>query len=156
MPEFTLVTAAPINLPILKCVRKRQQGYNAYNPIGWDSFGLPVENYAIKVGKTPREAHDDAKVNFIKQLKRLGFSYDWTKEISTADPEYYKWTQWIFNQLYKNDLAYQKESPQWWCETDQTVLANEQVEGGKCWRCGNPVVKKESEAMVLQNYRICR
>jgi leucyl-tRNA synthetase len=126
----------------IKVRAKRQQGYNAYHPIGWDSFGLPVENYAIKVGKKPREAHDDAKVNFKRQLKRLGYSYDWSKEISTADPSYYKWTQWIFNQLYKNGLAYQKESPQWWCETDQTVLANEQVEGGKCWRCGNPVVKK--------------
>jgi len=126
----------------IKVRAKRQQGYNAYHPIGWDSFGLPVENYAIKVGKKPREAHDDAKVNFKRQLKRLGYSYDWSKEVSTADPSYYKWTQWIFNQLYKNDLAYQKESPQWWCETDQTVLANEQVEGGKCWRCGNPVVKK--------------
>ena len=126
----------------IKVRAKRQQGYNAYNPIGWDSFGLPVENYAIKVGKKPREAHDEAKANFIRQLKRLGFSYDWSKEISTADPEYYKWTQWIFTQLYKNDLAYQKESAQWWCETDNTVLANEQVESGKCWRCGNPVVKK--------------
>ncbi len=126
----------------IKVRAKRQQGFNAYHPIGWDSFGLPVENYAIKLGKTPREAHDEAKVNFKRQLKRLGFSYDWSKEISTADPEYYKWTQWIFNQLYKHNLAYQKESPQWWCETDQTVLANEQVEGGKCWRCGNPVVKK--------------
>ena len=121
---------------------KRQQGYNVYHPIGWDSFGLPVENYAIKVGKTPRVAHDEAKVHFKEQLKRLGFSYDWTKEISTADPEYYKWTQWIFTQLYKHDLAYQKEQPQWWCETDNTVLANEQVEGGKCWRCGNPVTKR--------------
>lgn len=126
----------------IKVRAKRQQGFNAYNPIGWDSFGLPVENYAIKVGKKPREAHDDAKVHFKKQLKRLGYSYDWSKEISTADPQYYKWTQWIFNRLYANDLAYQKESPQWWCETDQTVLANEQVEGGKCWRCGNPVVKR--------------
>jgi leucyl-tRNA synthetase len=126
----------------IKVRAKRQQGYNAYNPIGWDSFGLPVENYAIKIGKKPREAHDEAKANFIKQLKRLGYSYDWSKEISTADPEYYKWTQWIFNQLFAHDLAYQKESPQWWCETDQTVLANEQVEGGNCWRCGNPVVKK--------------
>lgn len=126
----------------IKVRAKRQQGFNAYHPIGWDSFGLPVENYAIKVGKKPREAHDEAKANFIRQLKRLGYSYDWSKEISTADPEYYKWTQWIFAQLYKNDLAYQKESPQWWCETDQTVLANEQVEGGKCWRCGNEVTKK--------------
>lgn len=126
----------------IKVRTKRQQGYNAYHPIGWDSFGLPVEKYAIKVGKTPRQAHDDAKQNFITQLKRLGFSFDWSKEISTADPEYYRWTQWIFTQLYKNDLAYQKESPQWWCETDQTVLANEQVESGNCWRCGDPVVKK--------------
>jgi leucyl-tRNA synthetase len=126
----------------IKVRAKRQQGFNAYHPIGWDSFGLPVENYAIKIGKKPRIAHDEAKANFIKQLKRLGYSYDWSKEISTADPAYYKWTQWIFNQLYANDLAYQKESPQWWCETDQTVLANEQVEAGKCWRCGNPVVKR--------------
>ncbi len=126
----------------IKVRAKRQQGYNAYNPIGWDSFGLPVENYAIKVGKTPRAAHDEAKENFIKQLKRLGYGYDWTKEISTADPEYYKWTQWIFTKLYEHDLAYQKESPQWWCETDQTVLANEQVEAGRCWRCGNLVTKK--------------
>ena len=126
----------------IKARFKRQQGYNVYHPIGWDSFGLPVENYAIKVGKTPRVAHDEAKVHFKEQLKRLGFSYDWTKEISTADPEYYKWTQWIFTQLYKHDLAYQKEQPQWWCETDNTVLANEQVEGGKCWRCGNPVTKR--------------
>lgn len=126
----------------IKVRAKRQQGFNAYHPVGWDSFGLPVENYAIKVGKTPRIAHDEAKVHFKNQLKRLGYSYDWSKEISTADPEYYRWTQWIFNQLFEHGLAYQKESPQWWCETDQTVLANEQVEGGKCWRCGNPVVKK--------------
>lgn len=126
----------------IKVRAKRQQGYNAYSPIGWDSFGLPVENYAIKLGKKPREAHDEALVNFKNQLKRLGYSYDWSKEISTADPSYYKWTQWIFNQLLAHGLAYQKQSPQWWCETDQTVLANEQVEGGKCWRCGNQVVKK--------------
>jgi len=126
----------------IKVRAKRQQGYNAYHPIGWDAFGLPVENYAIKIGKKPREAYEEAKVNFKHQLKRLGYSYDWTKEISTAEPEYYRWTQWIFNKLYENKLAYQKESPQWWCEHDQTVLANEQVIDGKCWRCGNPVVKK--------------
>ena len=126
----------------IKVRAKRQQGYNAYHPIGWDSFGLPVENYAIKIGKKPRIAHDEALANFKNQLKRLGYSYDWSKEISTADPSYYKWTQWIFNKLFEHGLAYQKQSPQWWCETDQTVLANEQVEGGKCWRCGNPVIKK--------------
>ena len=126
----------------IKVRAKRQQGHNAYHPIGWDSFGLPVENYAIKIGKQPREAHNEALVNFKRQLKRLGYSYDWSKEISTADPSYYRWTQWVFNQLYKHGLAYQKESAQWWCETDQTVLANEQVEGGKCWRCGNQVTKR--------------
>jgi leucyl-tRNA synthetase len=126
----------------IKVRAKRQQGYNAYHPIGWDSFGLPVENYAIKVGKTPRVAHDEALVHFKQQLKRLGYSYDWSKEISTADPEYYRHTQWIFNQLFKHGLAYQKQSPQWWCETDQTVLANEQVIDGKCWRCNNKVSKK--------------
>lgn len=126
----------------IKVRAKRQQGFNAYQPIGWDSFGLPVENYAIKLGKQPRVAHDEAKANFKNQLKRLGFSYDWSKEISTADPQYYKWTQWIFNKLLEHGLAYQKESPQWWCETDKTVLANEQVEAGRCWRCGNLVVKK--------------
>ncbi|MEI7689425.1 MAG: class I tRNA ligase family protein [Candidatus Saccharibacteria bacterium] len=126
----------------IKVRAKRQQGYNAYHPVGWDSFGLPVENYAIKIGKTPRVAHDEARVIFKNQLKRLGYSYDWSKEISTADPSYYRWTQWIFNQLFTNGLAYQKQSPQWWCETDQTVLANEQVEGGKCWRCGNQVSKR--------------
>ncbi|MEI6228767.1 MAG: class I tRNA ligase family protein [Candidatus Saccharibacteria bacterium] len=126
----------------IKLRAKRQQGYNTYHPVGWDSFGLPVENYAIKIGKTPRVAHDEARVIFKNQLKRLGYSYDWSKEISTADPSYYRWTQWIFNQLFTNGLAYQKQSPQWWCETDQTVLANEQVEGGKCWRCGNQVSKR--------------
>lgn len=127
----------------IKVRAKRQQGYNAYHPIGWDSFGLPVENYAIKIGKKPRIAHDEVLVNFKRQLKRLGYSYDWTKEISTADPQYYRWTQWIFNLLFAHGLAYQKQSPQWWCETDQTVLANEQVTDGKCWRCHNQVIKKD-------------
>lgn len=126
----------------IKVRAKRQQGYNAYNPIGWDSFGLPVENFAIKLGKQPREAHDEVLGRFKEQLKRLGYSYDWSKEISTSDPKYYRWTQWIFTKLFEHGLAYQKESPQWWCETDQTVLANEQVEGGKCWRCGNQVSKR--------------
>jgi leucyl-tRNA synthetase len=126
----------------IKVRAKRQQGYNAYNPIGWDSFGLPVENFAIKLGKNPREAHEEVLGRFKEQLKRLGYSYDWSKEISTSDPAYYRWTQWIFVKLFEHGLAYQKQSPQWWCETDQTVLANEQVEGGKCWRCGNQVSKR--------------
>lgn len=121
----------------------RQNGKNVLNPIGWDTFGLPAENYAIKTGISPQEATATNIDNFKKQFKRLGISIDWSREINTSDPEYYKWTQWVFSELYKKGLAYRKESYQWWCETDKTVLANEQVEGGKCWRCGNEVSKKQ-------------
>ncbi len=121
---------------------KRQQGYNAYNPIGWDAFGLPAENYAIKTGTSPQETIQKATDRFREQLTRIGMSHDWSKEINTSDPQYYRWTQWVFTQLFERGLAYQKESPQWWCPVDQTVLANEQVEAGKCWRCGNQVEKK--------------
>lgn len=120
----------------------RQKGYNVLTTIGWDAFGLPAENYAIKTGTPPQKSTDANIVNFKKQLLRLGMSYDWSREINTTDPSYYKWTQWIFTQMFEKGLAYQKESLQWWCDTDKTVLANEQVESGKCWRCGNEVVKK--------------
>lgn len=120
----------------------RQKGYNVMHTMGWDTFGLPAENYAIKTGTPPQETTKANIANFKHQLQQLGMSYDWSREINTSDPEYYKWTQWIFTQLFENDLAYQKESPQWWCPVDKTVLANEQVEAGKCWRCGNEVVKK--------------
>ena len=120
-----------------------QQGLNVLRPFGYDTFGLPAENYAIKTGTAPQEVTKINITNFRKQAKRLGYAIDWGREINTSDPEYYKWTQWCFLQLYKKGLAYQKESYQWWCPEDQTVLANEQVENGKCWRCGHEVEKKK-------------
>ena len=120
----------------------RQQGHNVLNPMGWDTFGLPAENYAIKTGKSPAVASLENITNFKRQFKRMGVSIDWSKEINTSDPEYYRWTQWIFTKLFERGLAYQKESLQWWCPVDKTVLANEQVEAGKCWRCGSLVEKK--------------
>ncbi len=121
---------------------ERQHGNNVMNPMGWDSFGLPAENYAIKTGTPPSVTTKTNIGNFITQLKRLGVSIDWSRELNTADPEYYRWTQWIFTKLFERGLAYQKESLQWWCPVDKTVLANEQVEGGHCWRCGSVVEKK--------------
>lgn len=120
----------------------RQHGHNVLNPMGWDAFGLPTENYAIKTGISPVEATETFVANFKKQIARLGSSIDWDREINTSDPAYYKWTQWIFTQLFERGLAYQKEALQWWCPVDKTVLANEQVEGGHCWRCGSLVEKK--------------
>ena len=120
-----------------------QQGLNVLRPFGYDTFGLPAENYAIKTGTAPQEVTKTNIANFRKQAKRLGYAIDWSREINTSDPEYYRWTQWCFLQLYKKGLAYQKESYQWWCPVDQTVLANEQVENGKCWRCGHEVEKKK-------------
>ena len=121
----------------------KQQQMNVLRPFGYDTFGLPAENYAIKTGISPQSATKTNIDNFRKQLKRLGFAIDWSREINTSDPEYYKWTQWCFLQLYKKGLAYRKESYQWWCPVDQTVLANEQVENGHCWRCGTEVEKKK-------------
>ena len=120
-----------------------QQRLNVMRPFGYDTFGLPAENYAIKTGTAPQEITKTNIENFRKQAKRLGYAIDWSREINTSDPEYYKWTQWCFLQLYKKGLAYQKESYQWWCPVDQTVLANEQVENGHCWRCGHEVEKKK-------------
>ena len=120
----------------------RQQGHNVLNPMGWDTFGLPAENYAIKTGTAPAIVTAENIANFKRQFKRMGVSIDWTRELNTSDPEYYKWTQWVFTKLFERGLAYQKESLQWWCPVDKTVLANEQVEGGHCWRCGSLVEKK--------------
>lgn len=120
-----------------------QNSKNVLRPFGYDTFGLPAENYAIKTGISPAEATKTNINNFRKQAKRLGFYIDWNREINTSDPEYYRWTQWCFLQLFKKGLAYQKESYQWWCPNDQTVLANEQVENGHCWRCGTEVEKKK-------------
>ena len=121
----------------------KQQGLNVMRPFGYDTFGLPAENYAIKTGRSPKDVAAENVANFRKQAKRLGYAIDWSREINTSSPDYYKWTQWCFLQLYKKGLAYQKESYQWWCPVDQTVLANEQVENGCCWRCGHEVEKKK-------------
>jgi leucyl-tRNA synthetase len=121
---------------------QRALGKNVMYPMGWDSFGLPAENYAIKTGKAPADTTLENIRAFKNQLQRVGASIDWSRELNTTDPEYYKWTQWVFIQLFEQGLAYQKESLQWWCPVDKTVLANEQVEGGKCWRCGSVVEKK--------------
>ncbi len=120
----------------------RMQGFNVLHPQGWDAFGLPAENYAVKTGIHPDIiTHKNIK-NFICQIKSLGMSYDWSREIDTSNPEYYKWTQWFFLFLYKNGLAYKKKAKVNWCENCQTVLANEQAEGGICERCKNKVVQK--------------
>ena len=120
-----------------------QQKLNVMRPFGYDTFGLPAENYAIKTGISPQSATATNIAAFRKQAKRLGYAIDWDREINTSDPDYYHWTQWCFLQLFKKGLAYQKESYQWWCPVDQTVLANEQVENGCCWRCGHEVEKKK-------------
>ncbi len=120
----------------------RMRGYEVLHPMGWDAFGLPAENYAIKNKVSPQDAIKDNTSKFKKQLMQMGFGYDWSREIDSTDPNYYKWTQWFFLLLHKRGLAYQQDSLQWWCPVDKTVLANEQVEAGKCWRCGNDVEKK--------------
>jgi len=133
------------NFSIVDCLARfyTQQEMNVLRPFGYDTFGLPAENYAIKTGISPQEVTKTNIDNFRKQAKRLGYAIDWSREINTSDPDYYKWTQWCFLQLFKKGLAYQKESYQWWCPVDQTVLANEQVENGCCWRCGHEVEKKK-------------
>jgi leucyl-tRNA synthetase len=120
----------------------RMSGFNVLHPMGWDAFGLPAENYAIKNKVSPRVAIDENTSRFKEQLRQMGFSYDWSREIDSTDPKYYRWTQWLFLMLFKRGLAYQQESLQWWCPYDKTVLANEQVENGRCWRCGHLVEKK--------------
>lgn len=123
----------------------RMRGFNVLHPQGWDAFGLPAENYAIKTGTHPNiTTHENIK-NFTKQIKSLGMSYDWSREIDTSSPEYYKWTQWFFLMLYKNGLAYKKMGKVNWCPSCQTVLANEQVVDGACERCGSAVVQKDLE-----------
>ncbi len=121
---------------------KKMQGFNVLHPIGWDSFGLPAENAAMKHGANPATWTDENIAYMTKQLKMLGISYDWNREVTTCKPDYYKWTQWLFLQLYKKGLAYKKEAAVNWCETCATVLANEQVIDGKCWRCDELVKKK--------------
>ena len=121
----------------------RMQGKYVMFPFGFDSFGLPAENYAIKTGTHPAITTEETIGNFTRQLKSIGFCFDWSRNLSTSDPEYYKWTQWIFLKFYEKGLAYKKKAPVNWCDSCKTVLANEQVVGGECERCHNDVIQKE-------------
>jgi leucyl-tRNA synthetase len=123
----------------------RMNGYNVLHPMGWDAFGLPAENHAIKTGVHPKANTAENIENFRRQIKSLGFSYDWDREINTSSPEYYRWTQWWFQFLYKNGLAYKKAAKVNWCDKCQTVIANEQVVNGNCERCDSPVIQKNLE-----------
>jgi len=130
--------------------KKRMEGYNVLYPIGWDAFGLPTENYAIRTGIHPRIATEKNIANFKKQLKSLGLSFDWSREIDTTDPKYYKWTQWIFLQLFKKGLAYQAEIPINWCPKCKIGLANEEVIDGRHERCGEPVIQKTIKQWMIK------
>ena len=129
---------------------KTMNGYNVLHPMGWDSFGLPAENAAIKNGIHPNIWTWSNIDEMRKQLKQLGFSYDWSREVATCHPDYYRWMQWIFIQFFKKGLAYKKENPVNWCPSCQTVLANEQVVDGGCERCGSPVIRKEKSQWMLK------
>lgn len=120
----------------------RMKGFEVMHPMGWDAFGLPAENFAVKTGTPPQETTQSSIANFTRQIKAMGLSYDWEREINTSSPEYYRWTQWLFLTLYKQGLAYKKEAPVNWCPGCQTVLANEQVVNGECERCGTSVTEK--------------
>ena len=129
---------------------KRMQGYNVLYPMGWDAFGAPAEGYAIKNHIHPKEAVKENISNFKRQMKNLGFSFDWTREFSTTDPEYYKWTQWQFLQFYKHNMAYKAKVKVNWCPQCKTVLSNEDSAGGVCERCGSTVVQKEKSQWMLR------
>ena len=130
--------------------KKRLQGYNVLYPMGWDAFGLPTENYAIKNHIHPEIVTKNNIAHFKQQLRSLGFSFDWTREINTTDPEYYKWTQWIFLQMFKKGLAYKKEMAVNWCTSCKCVLANEEVVNGVCERCGSEVIRKNQSQWMLK------
>ncbi len=129
---------------------KRLKGFNVLHPIGWDSFGQPAEDAAIKRGVNPRDWTEENIVSMRGQLQRLGLSYDWRRETAAHRPEYYKFDQWFFLKMYEMGLAYKKKTQVNWCETDQATLSNEQASGGLCWRCGNPVTKKDLEQWFLK------
>jgi leucyl-tRNA synthetase len=129
--------------------KRRAEGYNVIYPMGWDAFGLPTENYAIKTGLHPKIVTKKNTDNFRRQLKSAGFSFDWSREVNTSDPNYYKWTQWIFLQFYKHGLAYKKKMEVNWCPKDKIVLANEEVIDGACERCGTKVERREKEQWML-------
>ena len=132
------------------CRYLRMNGYNVLHPMGYDAFGLPAENYAIKTGTHPKITTNENIEHFTKQIKSLGFSYDWDRCVSTCDPEYYRWTQWIFLQLYKKGLAYEAKTPINWCPTCMTGLANEEVKDGRCERCGSEVTRKTIRQWILK------
>ena len=129
---------------------KRLKGFNVLHPIGWDSFGQPAEDAAIKRKVNPREWTEQNIAYMTGQLKRLGLSYDWSRQIAAHRPDYYKFDQWFFLKMYEMDLAYKKKTQVNWCETDQATLSNEQASGGLCWRCQNPVTKKDLEQWFLK------
>ncbi|MEM9603946.1 MAG: leucine--tRNA ligase [Pseudomonadota bacterium] len=129
---------------------RRMNGYNVLQPMGWDAFGMPAENAAIERGRQPAE-WTYANIDYMKQqMQALGFGFDWAREVTTCKPDYYRWEQWFFTELLKRGDAYRKNGEVNWCETDQTVLANEQVEDGCCWRCGNPVERREIAQWYLR------
>jgi leucyl-tRNA synthetase len=132
------------------CRAKRMQDFDVLHPMGWDAFGLPAENFAISKGIHPRVVTENNVANFKRQIQSLGFSYDWDREINTTDPGYYKWTQWIFLQLFKKGLAYESTAPINWCPSCKTGLANEEVFGGACERCGTKVERKNLRQWVLK------
>jgi len=128
----------------------RMRGYNVLHPMGWDAFGLPAENAAIERGVRPSDWTESNIANMRRQLQELGVAYDWSREIDTSSPEYYRWTQWLFLLMYRKGLAYKKKAPVNWCPTDKTVLANEQAEGGVCWRCGSNVERRDLKQWFLK------
>lgn len=130
--------------------KRRMQGYNVLYPMGWDAFGLPTENFAIKNKIRPEVVTENNIKNFKRQMQSIGFSFDWDREINTTDPEYYKWTQWIFIQMFKKGLAYKKEMPINWCPSCKTGLANEEVINGHCERCGGQVIRKVKNQWMLK------
>ena len=130
--------------------KKRMEGYNVLFPIGFDAFGLPTENYAIKNHIHPAIVTKNNIANFTSQLKMLGYGFDWDRCVDTTDPKYYKWTQWIFLQMYKHGLAYKATMPVNWCTSCKCVLANEEVVDGVCERCGSEVVRKEKSQWMLR------
>ena len=141
--------ARPFTAMDIICRKKRMQGYNVLFPIGYDAFGLPTENYAVQHHIHPAKVTHDNIENFRKQLHMLGYSFDWDREVNTTDPSYYKWTQWIFLQMFKKGLAYKASMPVNWCTSCKIVLANEEVVDGVCERCGGQVIRKEKSQWML-------
>src|SRR3989338_9208775 len=129
--------------------KRRMEGFNVLYPIGWDAFGLPTENYAIKTERKPQDITRENTTTFRRQLKSLGLSFDWSREVDTTDPTYYKWTQWMFLEFFKAGLAYKKAMPINWCVSCKIGLANEEVVGGVCERCGGRVEKRDKEQWMI-------